>query len=76
MQFFNINVELYVKNIKFFIKNTARRLNKKLYKKLFFYKKFDFFKDTLYLVNICTYCQTPQLLAEYIVVNLCKLRKQ
>lgn len=76
LQFFKVSINLSVKNIKSYLKNTARRLNKKLFNQSFFYKKFLFFKDMLYIINICTYCQTPQFLAEHLVTCLCTTRKQ
>ena len=48
-QFFKINIQLYLKNVKRFIKNSARKLNKILYKQLQFYQKFKFLKDTIYI---------------------------
>jgi len=75
-QFFDLNFEIRTKNIKRFLKNSARRLNKTVFKSLRFYKKFNFFKDTLYIANITTYCNTPTLLADHLVTQLCRLRNQ
>lgn len=75
-KFFKINTQLYVKNVKRFLKNSARKLNKKLFNRFRFYKKFKFFKDALIIINISTYCRTPEILSDYLVNQLCRLRNQ
>ena len=73
---FDIDIEFYSKNIKSSLKNSARRLNKILFKQLYFLKQFKILKDTIYILNISTYCKSSYFFSEHLITQLCKLRKQ
>jgi ribosomal protein S3 len=73
---FSITTQIYIKNIKNFLKNSARKLNKILFKQLRFNKQVKFLKNIIYILNISTYCKSAYFFSEYIAAQLCKSRKQ
>jgi len=75
-QFFGLNMLVYCKSINFYFKQSTLQLNFKLYNVFRFFRRFSFFRDTLYIANISTYCRNPLLLSDHIVEELCRVRNQ
>lgn len=77
-QFFDKHFTVISKNIKSFLTTPSRQLNLKLYNEKSFkrYKKKNFFKDAIYILNIITYCKAPYLFSEFLVNQLAIVKKQ
>jgi hypothetical protein len=74
---FNIkNAFITIFSTKDIIKKTLKRVNTEIYSKFKFNKKKKFLKDLIYITNLSIHCSTIELLAKFLVKELCKDKKQ